>query len=139
MGVVLRFGNQKEFQKAILAMAKRHHKRFTDKYRQKIFQLHRNLIAATPVDTGAAKGDDSGANRDLYKSHPAAYVPYLIGNEPGESGWQVIETVKDGNIVFSIANPMWDYYLKYVEFGQGRSSKHQGFIRAIWQDFKESL
>lgn len=134
-----KFGNIRDFDRAITRIAKAHKKRFIDKYRQRIMALLRELAAATPVDTGAAKGDDTGHKRDIYPSHPAFGM--TIGNNIGDSGWQV-EEVSDSNgdlVRFRILNPMYEHYLKYIEFGYANQRNHpkRGFIRETFRKFKE--
>jgi len=136
MGFVLRFGNQASFDKALQSVVLRWHKKKEDVYRVKIRKLLKILIRQTPADTGAAKGDTSGARREVYNSHPA-FGAYAIGNEVGESGWQIIEDTHRGGVRLRIVNPMWDFYYKYVEYDS--NSAHAGNVRAAVQQFLDDL
>lgn len=132
-------GNVRDFERAVRDLAKRHKKRFIDKYRQKIHQLLKELAKETPKDTGAAAGIPTG--KPLYSSHPASRLGLAIGNLEGESGWQVHEIEKsDGSVSFTIVNPMWEHYLKYIEFGFANHKNHAkvGFVRETWLKFKEN-
>lgn len=140
MNVQVVFKNEKGFEDAVRAIARRQNKKYLDIYRKKMLKLMQELIATTPRDTGAAAGTTLGAKRGLYPSHPASYTPYIIGNQIGESGWQLRESREvGGQVTFGITNSMWDYYLKYLEYGIGPHSMHKGFIRRTWLAFLADL
>lgn len=88
------------------------------------------LVETTPADTGAAAGSTDRAKRSIYSSHPAKTGGFHIGNEVGQSGWQIIEQ-EDG---FSLTNPMWDLYLKYLEFGIVHGEYQPHFVQRAWKN-----
>lgn len=100
--------------------------------------LLNDIIQHTPIATGAAAGVEynlvGSAHVTLTNGHPAYGL--TIGNGPGESGWQLEVEKTKGKLVMSIINPMWDPYLKYLEFGivtpaDGRAESH--FVHNAWQ------
>lgn len=100
-------------------------------WRRKLTVLIRNLAAGTPAYTGAAAGTRMNAKvNEIPKWHPAYGM--TIGNDPGDTGWQLFETKTDKGTTFAIYNPMWIHYLVYVNaIGQ-----HAGFVDRIWEQFK---
>jgi len=69
------------------------------------------LRKLTPKDTGAAAGAPTG--KPMRASHPGrAYAK--IGNDPGDTGWQLYHA--RNSLKFAIINPMWDSYLKFVNY-----------------------
>lgn len=90
-----------------------------------------HLRAITPKDTGAAAGTTQGANRPIYKSHPGYRMG--IGNEPGDTGWQLkwVNTASK----FTIHTPMWDFYLKYVNY----EGKNGNFVETAVREMRTKL
>lgn len=72
------------------------------------------LVQLTPKDTGAAAGTTVGAKRPMYKTHPAFLEGRSIGNQLGQSGWQIIHLNNAKKV--AIVNPMWEEYLKEVNY-----------------------
>lgn len=98
-------------------------------------QIRTDLIEVGPVDTGIARGEASGA--PVAPTHKGAGL--AIGNEPGESGWQIRpgkQTATEASI--SIGSPLWESYLKWVETGwiHARSKKQipaRLFLATTWR------
>lgn len=89
-----------------------------------------------PAWTGASSGRPGRAifKGFMPKWHPASGM--TVGNERGDSGWQIAETARRAGSTVSVAlvNPMWDPYLKYVEAGVAPATVHSpgGFVREAW-------
>lgn len=83
-----------------------------------------DLAVATPKDTGAASGLPTG--KEMKPWHPGHGM--TIGNAVYQTGWQVRYARDKDRIV--ITTPMWDPYLKFLEFREG---PYAGFVRAVWQ------
>lgn len=122
------------FLDAIHAIKKKHEFRIRDILDDIGNETVAHLQAITPKDTGAAAGTTLGAKRVMYKWHPAFKMGLPIGNEPGDSGWQMTHT-KNSN-KFAIINPMWDPYLKYVNYGHGDNNN---FVETAAAQMRESL
>ena len=105
------------FINAVRAIKEKHEKRVTDILREIGNEAVATLRELTPKDTGAAAGTKSGAKRELYASHPARKLGLNIGNEVGDSGWQM-KWVRTSH-KFVITTPMWEPYLKYVNYTSG--------------------
>lgn len=120
-----------EFSKHIMEVNKRYKKRLEYVWRVKINKLLKQLAEESPAYTGASAGTTQNAKVDtIPKWHPA--YGGNIGNNPGDTGWQLKEVQTKGRTLFQIVNPMWTKYLVYVNaFGI-----HQGFVDRIWMDFK---
>ena len=118
--------------RAVELNAKLAKKSFRIIWRRKMQILLEKLIQATPRWTGAASGEATGVEVPTW--HKA--YGFTIGNSPGDSGWQLKETEDSSNrIIVLIINPMWNRYLKYLEYGEW--SKHMGFTRQAFQSFKD--
>jgi hypothetical protein len=103
--------------------------------RAEMLRIVEDLAENGPAWTGASAGRPDRAVAPLTKHHPAFGM--TIGNviTGGESGWQIIESArrKGSQVVLTIVNPMWDHYLKFVEFGVAPFQKHKGhFVRDAW-------
>jgi hypothetical protein len=95
-------------------------------------ELRDRFAQITPRDTGAAAGIEG--DRPLYNSHPASKMGLTIGNEEGQSGWQVVFTQGRGsNAKYALKNPMWKPYLQFLEYGVVPGSYIQGTFRAEWK------
>lgn len=101
-------------------------------WRRKMNVLIQRLADGTPAYTGAAAGITKHAKVDEIPSwHPAYGM--TIGNDPGETGWQLLSQTNTKGFSYHIINPMWAPYLVYVNsIGQ-----HAGFVDQIWEDFKQ--
>jgi alpha-glucuronidase len=122
---------RKQFHDFVKQIAVRSKKKFTTIYRRKIDALLFKLIAVTPRHTGAAAGEATGT--PMPPSHPAFGM--TIGNDEGDSGWQLREVTEGKHTVWVIVNPMWLPYLHYLEYGTIRIPA-QGFLRSTWEEFK---
>ena len=85
-----------------------------------------------PAWTGASAGRPDRARFPGYfpKNHPASGM--RIGNEPGDSGWQMLPPELHRTLVsLALANPMWEPYLKAVEMAVAPAAvRHPGgFVR----------
>jgi hypothetical protein len=89
-------------------------------------KLLADIIATTPVYTGASKGVQGPfAYRMNYPYHPA-------NNIKGDLGWYMIyRKINQYAGQFVIGNPMWDPYLRYVEYGF-TPSESERFLRNAW-------
>ncbi len=87
-----------------------------------------------PNWTGASAGRTNAGSIPVPKWHPAYGLS--LGNERGESGWQIAETARrnGSQVSMSLVNPMWNPYLKIVEAGAAPASVHSrgGFVRDAW-------
>lgn len=129
--VTLRFGDPKRFKSRMEDRARRLHKGKAAYYERKINALLRKLISATPRFTGAASGNPTDI--EIPRWHPAYGM--IIGNSPGETGWQLKQVNRGSQVVFLIINPMWNLYLKYVEYGTVNiTGRH--FVSHVWNEFK---
>jgi hypothetical protein len=100
-------------------------------WRRKLSVLIAQLAAGTPAYTGAAAGTQRNAKVDeIPKWHPAYGM--TIGNDPGDSGWQLETVQTDKGTTFYIMNPMWLKYLVYVN----AIGSNAGFVDQIWEQFK---
>jgi hypothetical protein len=94
-------------------------KAFEEAYVQEIEIIIKGLIDTTPIDTGAAAGVTSNSvgskKRNMYAGHAAGNAD--IGNNPGDTGWQLEVKQTSKMLKMSIVNPQWDSYLKYLELG----------------------
>jgi hypothetical protein len=120
-----------EFSKHILEVSRKQKKRLEIVWARKLKKLVAELAEATPAYTGAAAGITGNAKVDGIPAwHPAYGM--TIGNQPGDTGWQLKQVERDGRTLFQITNPMWRLYLVYVNsFGI-----HAGFVERAWEDFK---
>ena len=110
------------------------------KYKKRIEQIAvieankiiKKLVESTPVDTGLAVGNtnDPRVKRSPYPSHPA--VRYSVPN----LGWTVkeIERIDKDRVTISIGNPMWRYYLRFVNMGIP-SPRTAGFVQQAWANY----
>ena len=105
--------------------------------RDEMLRIVEDLAENGPAWTGASAGRPDRAVIDISRvpNHPAHGM--TIGNviTGGESGWQIHESARRrGMLVYlSITNPMWEKYLKFVEFDQAPHQKHPGhFVRDAW-------
>lgn len=94
-----------------------------------------------PAWTGASAGRADRGTTTMKPSHPAYGM--VIGNTPGNSGWQM--QADDYNVSarvlkVGIANPMWEHYLKNINYGfpgsttDGRPAQH--FLEHAWANHK---
>jgi hypothetical protein len=94
-------------------------KAFEEAYVAEMEIMLKQLIDTTPIDTGAAAGVTSNSvgsqKRSYYSGHKAQ--PANIGNNPGDTGWQLEKEGEGKKLKLSIVNPQWDSYLKYLELG----------------------
>ncbi len=94
-----------------------------------------DLANSGPAWTGASAGRADRGSVDLVDvpNHPANRLGLEIGNEPGQSGWQVHETArtKGTTVKVYISNPMYNEYLKYQDLGIGphANPENVGFVR----------
>src|ERR1043165_6051370 len=88
-------------------------------YEREIKIIFEEIVDNTPIDTGAAAGVLSNSvgsqKRSLYSGHKA--YGYSISNEVGGSGWQLLDNSTADRVVYSIMNPQWNTYLKFLEHG----------------------
>jgi hypothetical protein len=126
------------FEAWIKDIAEHYEKQFEEVYVREMEVLLNDIIQHTPIATGAAAGVESNAvgsaHVTMTNSHPAYGL--TIGNMPGESGWQLEVDQKGRNLHMAISNPMWDHYLKYLEFGvvqpaDPRAESH--FVHSAWR------
>ncbi|MBA3761738.1 MAG: hypothetical protein H0X04_00145 [Chthoniobacterales bacterium] len=108
--------------------------------RTDIVGIAKQLVGDNPKYTGASSGEATG--RPLPASHPASKLNLSVGNlfNGGQSGWQAGETkVSARRHEFYLFNPMWDYYLVFVEFGIAATghtpSSGAGFVSRAWDDY----
>lgn len=121
------------FAKAIRMMADKHKVRVKALLEEIGDSTVTKLREITPKDTGAAAGTSVGAKRSLANVpwHPAVKRGLDIGNQPGQSGWQM-KWINTAN-KFSIFTPMWDPYLKYVNYTMGN------FVEEAARDMQQKL
>lgn len=96
----------------LLEAAKKHDLRLRELLQEQIDLTIDDLRVNTPKDTGAAAGTTQGARRPIYKRHPGFGMK--IGNAVGDTGWQ--EGAKTSVRHWAIVNPMWDPYLRTVNY-----------------------
>lgn len=116
------------------------HARLFEAMHTEAYRIANDVIENGPVDTGASRGSPAAPRGPHHKSQPLA-----IGNEIGMTGWQVTEVANTpayGKI--AVGTPMWDRYLKYVEYGflHARTDKDvpaQFFLRAAWMSHTERI
>lgn len=129
--ISLKFMDERQFKARLEDRARVVKKGKAEYYEKKMHELVRNLRDATPRFTGAASGDPTDIV--VPKWHPA--YGKIIGNEPGDTGWQLRVATRGSQVVFQVINPMWNLYLKYVEYGTvGISARH--FTSDTWYAFK---
>lgn len=100
-----------------------------------------DLAENGPAYTGASAGRADRGSHPLKPSHPAWGM--VIGNAPGNSGWQMqADDFRPGIPVLKvgIANPMWDPYLKFVNYGLDAANEGGGpaqhFLEKAWSNHK---
>ncbi len=100
-----------------------------------------DLAENGPADTGASAGRAERGRHTMKPSHPAYGM--VIGNAPGNSGWQMqADNFNPAAAILQvgIASPMWDPYLKMVNYGAdgateaGRPAQH--FLEYAWANHK---
>jgi len=118
----------------IRSVAERRSEKIMEAANRELMAMVEELRATTPKDTGAAAGTTVGAKRSLYPSHPASRQGLSIGNEPGDSGWQIY---KSGDLKkIAIINPMWETYLKTVNY---TSLTHANFLETARRHFLQRI
>jgi hypothetical protein len=131
-------GSRQGFAAWLQAVADHYEEQIEAAYVKEMEILLNDIIQHTPIATGAAAGVEYNlvgqAHVKLTNSHPAYGLD--IGNEPGDSGWQLHVEQSKSKLVMSITNPMWEPYLKYLEYGivtpaDGRAESH--FVQNAWQ------
>jgi hypothetical protein len=130
---------RESFQKWIERRAKEISKTRLQAARDEMSTIIEDLAENGPAWTGASAGRPDRAVIPMFKRHPAFGMS--IGNalNGGESGWQLEESARRSGqqVVLSITNPMWNFYLKFVEKGVAPFQKHPGhFIRDAWMRHK---
>jgi hypothetical protein len=130
--------NRRDFESWLSSIADHYEQQYEEAYVKEMEILLNDIIQHTPIATGAAAGVESNlvgsAHVTMTTSHPAYGLS--ISNEPGGSGWQLDVEQSKHKLKIAIFNPMWDSYLKYLEFGQvtpadPRASSH--FVEAAWR------
>jgi hypothetical protein len=127
-GAVVKSGSSGNFLQFAKFLAVKHKKRLGLQAHREMRRIQEDIKKLQPKDTGASAGDTSGAKRDIYSSHPAFGL--TIGNEIGDSGWQIDQNESAGTI--KLRNPMWNKYLKYLEAGTARGHYNSGFVAKAW-------
>lgn len=112
-------------------IAKKHKVRVKVVVDEVMKEVLQQLVETTPKDTGAAAGTTVGAKRPLYKTHPAFLEGRSIGNQIGQSGWQIINLNNSKKV--AIVNPMWDEYLKEVNY------LYSNFVEAAAHTMRNSI
>jgi hypothetical protein len=108
--------NPKPFMAWMKTREQFHRQRMIELMRAELLEIAKDVIESGPKYTGASSGESTG--RPLPKNHPA--LGKIIGNflTGGTSGWQEREESISANVMaFILSNPMWDHYLKFVEYG----------------------
>lgn len=110
---------RKSFDEYVKTFAKRYKIAYKKVYTKEMGVVLDDVIQHTPIDTGASAGvldnEVGSEKRAIYKGHVA--FGQNIGNEPGDSGWQMVEKETNDGFKLSIVNPQWNKYLKYVHAG----------------------
>ncbi len=129
--------SRRGFEAMIRDIAAYYPKAFEEAYIHEINIIIKGLIDTTPIDTGAAAGVTSNSvghqKRNLYPTHKAGSND--IGNNPGDTGWQLEVEQKMQSLKIAIVNPQWDSYLKYLELGivQPLPPASPHFVYNQWQ------
>ncbi len=113
-----------------------HRKAAMERMRAELLTIAKDVIETGPKYTGASSGEATGL--PLPKGHPA--LGKTIGNflNGGDTGWQQREEMEKIDVfAFILSNPMWDHYLKYVEWGfaptPNNVSLDAHFVLMAWQ------
>ncbi len=111
--------NRRGFENFINDLADRYEQAFEEAYVKEAETIILDIIDHTPIATGAAAGTLSNSVGDAHKplkwNHHAKNL--TIGNEPGDSGWQM-DVDQTGKVLkIAIFNPMWEHYLRYLNAG----------------------
>lgn len=131
-------GNRRSLEGFIQSFADHYEKQFEEVYVREMEILLNDIIQHTPIATGAAAGVEynlvGNAHVTMTSSHPAYGL--AIGNLEGESGWQLSVEQTSNSLTLSIINPMWEPYLKFLEFGvvtpaDPRAKPH--FVNDAWR------
>lgn len=96
-------------------------------------EVRDKLATEGPAYTGASSGREERGMFPIKPSHPAYGLN--IGNEPGDSGWQLGQTPrrKGEPVRVYLKNPMWKPYLQFVDRGIVPGQKAPaGFVRDMW-------
>lgn len=116
-------GSRRSFEQFVASVAKRLEASVEEVYVREAEIVLKDLIDTTPISTGAAAGvaqnsTADGPKRNMYVGHPA-YGRQIFSSLDGssETGWQFSIKQDKNGLTISIVNPMWDEYLKYLEYG----------------------
>lgn len=130
-------GDADRYQVLVNRIAEKVKRKADTVYKKQMENLLNELVEATPKWTGASAGEATGI--ELPRWHPAYKEGLTIGNEPGQSGWQLDvreHAYSEELVTFVIKNPMWHFYLKYIGI-------KTGFVQVIYdrniQKIKERL
>jgi len=128
----------KRLENALVKQAKAFGVKFKEHAIRSMEETLNEIIDNSPIHTGASSGVTGAAfaYKINYPSHPAHSYASSVGNyfNQGQSGWQLhYKGVNQYRGSVYVTNPMWEPYLKFVEYGFYPASR-SGFVASAWRN-----